>query len=143
MLTRMRSSSLMSLGPIPTFHLRSASSSRGLPLLSLKIYNHSISGRSTESEQCTYVDEALNTFCHVFGKFGPCDWSRRATEVLCRNLPAPLAVARPLRYRISTALLERNRSSHFEADGYAWTTALEDGLVTVLETLHSRVQSIR
>jgi hypothetical protein len=43
-----------------------------------------------------YLDETLNAFGYIFGKFGQSYRSRGTAEILSRNLPAPLAVTRPL-----------------------------------------------
>lgn len=45
----------------------------------------------------TYQHETLDAFCHILGEFGDGYGTRRATEILCWDLSAPLSITRPLK----------------------------------------------
>ena len=89
------------------------------------------------TSQNNYLHETLYTFCYIFGKFGHRDRARRTTEILCRDLSAPLSVARPLKERcktmkkkIGTVLL-----TDLQSDGDAGTSTLEYDMLTIGKVL--------
>ena len=53
--------------------------------------------RKDTKASSTHKHEALYTFCHILGEFGDGYGARRATEIFCRDLSAPLSVTWPLK----------------------------------------------
>lgn len=83
-----------------------------------------------------YLHEALYAFCNILGEFGDGYGARRATEILCWDLSAPLSVTRPLTKRYE-AMKRRTgaRLTDLKSDGNTRTTTLEHDLLTVHKVL--------
>ena len=139
-LTSIRSSTLISPGLSPMRHRSSDPSSMGSILRSLRCH---VSWRKVGYKASTYQHETLYAFCHILGEFGNGYGARRATEILCWDLSAPLSITWPLKKRCETMKKKwSNVLTNLESDGNAGSTTLEHDLLTVDEVPDPWMQGI-